>query len=169
MSIPKIDGPSLFRDAIPLAWMIDAAPANDWEMSRYLQVLADFEQAHDFVEDTHHQQNAKADLMLLWLARSLNTQLPVQTSAAIGLEFVIWSAPHALPVAEQGVVAFCLSEQFPFLLKLTAQIVSCTATEQGFEVKAAWQTMSASLQDSFEKAIFRYHRRHIHQLRERKV
>ncbi|QZA79155.1 PilZ domain-containing protein [Deefgea tanakiae] len=168
MSIPKIDGPSLFRDAIPLAWLIDTAPANDWEMSRYLQVLADFEQAHDFIEDAHHQQNAKSDLMLLWLARSLNTQLPSQTAAALGLEFVIWTAPHALPVAETGVVAFCLSDQFPFLLKISAKVISCAEIEGGFEIKAAWLAMSASLQDSYEKTIFRYHRRHIHQLRERK-
>ncbi|MBM5570526.1 MULTISPECIES: PilZ domain-containing protein [Deefgea] len=168
MTLAKIDGPAFFRDTIPFAWQQGVALANDWEMSRYLHVLADFEQVHDYVDDLPHSQNAKTDLMLLWLARSLNQALPTQTSAVFGLEHVIWQSPHRLPIAQEGVVAFCLSAQFPFLLQFPAKIVSCMASEAGFEVTAAWQTMSPILQDSFEKTIFRYHRRHIHQLRERK-
>lgn len=169
MSLPLLNGPSLARDAIPLAWESDVCAASDWEMSRYLQVLADFEQPNDFIEDSNHKHNAKSDLMLLWLARSLNTQIPAQTSAMIGLEFVIWRSTQAVSVTQNGVVSFCLSDQFPMLLKFPAQIVTCSALQGEYEIKAAWLPMSSSLQDSFEKTIFRYHRRHIHQLREGKV
>lgn len=169
MTLSQLDGPSVFRDAIPFAWRLDAPTASDWEMSRYLQVLADFEQPNDLVEELQQKQNAKSDLMLLWLARSLNTQMPAVTSAAIGLEFVIWHAAQALPVGQDGIVEFCFSEQFPMLLQIPAHIVACTPIEGQFEIKAAWMSMSHALQDSFEKTIFRYHRRHIHQLRERKV
>lgn len=167
MTLSQLDGPSVERDAIPLAWQLDAPTASDWEMSRYLQVLADFEQSNDCVEDS--PQNAKADLMLLWLARSLNTPMPSSTAAVIGLEFVIWRAVQAFPVAQNGILAFCLSEQFPLLLQFPAQIVTCTPMKNGFEIKAAWSLMSHCVQESFEKTIFRYHRRHIQQLRERKV
>ena len=169
MALSPLDGPSVFRDSIPFAWRLVAPTANDWEMSRYLQVLADFEQSNDLAEEVQQKQNAKSDLMLLWLARSLNTQMPAVTSAAIGLELVIWHAAQALPVGQNGFVEFCLSEQFPMLLQFSAHIVACTPLESGFEMTAAWMRMSPSLQDSFEQTIFRYHRRHIHQLRERKV
>ncbi len=169
MSLPQLNGPALFRDAIPLAWEFGIAVPSDWEMDRYLQVLADFEQPNDFVEDTQQKHNAKSDLMLLWLARSLHTQMPAPTSAVIGLECVIWHSSQAIPIAQTGVVALCLSDQFPMLLKFSAQIVTCSQTQDGFEIKAAWLPMSSSLLDSFEKTIFRYHRRHIHQLREGKV
>lgn len=168
MSIPNIEGPSLYREAIPLAWLPSGDCASSWEMTRYLNVLADFEQSHDFVDELTQQQNAKTDLMLLWLARSLNQSLPVETVAALGLEVLFWMSPTPIAPAEEGVVGFCLSNEFPFLLTFPAKIIACTPSDRGFLLQAEWKPMVANLQDSFEKAIFRYHRRHIHQLKERK-
>ena len=82
MLLPLIDGPCLVRDAIPLSWEVAATePANDWEMSRYLQVLAEFEQPCDVLDE--RPSSAKLDLTLLWLARSLNTHMPQPTSATL--------------------------------------------------------------------------------------
>ena len=167
MSFPLFDGPCLLRDAMPLAWDSSAEPASDWEMSRYLQVLAEFEQPSELLDEKYNTQNAKLDLNLLWLARSLNTQTLGETRVTLGLEYVAWQSPQAQTLEQKGMVLFCLSQQFPLLLKFPAQITQCTPMDDGYCVQASWLPMSEGLLDSFEKTIFRYHRRHIHQLRER--
>ncbi|QKJ67744.1 hypothetical protein HQN60_14015 [Deefgea piscis] len=166
MRLSPFDGPCLLREALPLAWSLEDEAGNDWEMCRYLQVLADFELPHDGSDDSQSLQAIKTDLTLLWLAKTLKVTLPNEVEAVMGLESVAWHAQVALPIGQQGVVVFCLSKEFPMLLKLNAQIEQCISQASGYVIYAKWLPMRNMLLDSFEKMIFRYHRRYIQQLRE---
>ncbi|MCB5194941.1 hypothetical protein [Deefgea salmonis] len=166
MRLSPFDGPCLLCETMPLAWSVPGDAGNDWEMSRYLQVLADFELPRDVLDDTQTLQAVKADLTLLWLARTLKTPLPSDVEVVMGLESVAWCSDVPLPIGQQGVVTFCLSKDFPMLLKFKAQIKQCIFQSFSYVIYADWLPMRGVLLDSFEKTVFRYHRRYIQQIRE---
>ncbi|QLI82936.1 hypothetical protein HZU75_16200 [Chitinibacter fontanus] len=157
----QITGPH-FCAQLPFEWgdeNTDVQPS-DWELIRYLMVLADFEQNTDAIE----LAQAKQDLLLLWLAKSQNIQLPPTQSVCVGMDRICWQSLQLHQVSDQGVIHLALSTQFPLLLKLPAQIVQAEPQGDIWNYTAQLD-LSTPLADHFEQAVFRYHRRAIQQVK----
>ena len=168
MRLHALVGPSFWRDDMPFRWQTSAslADSSDWEMVRYLTVLADFEHKHHALDEAASVQTAKLDLTLLWMARLLPAQMPPAGEVMMGLESVTWISMHAIAEQQTGQVQFCLSQQFPLLLQLPVQVTSCRECGGAYQMTARWTGLSEELLDLLEKTVFRYHRRQISSLRE---
>jgi len=155
-----------FCTRLPAFWQ-DHYTQNPLESSRYLAVLAQFEREEaPTVSDMAPELNAKLDLALLWLARSLG-QTPVQTlEVSLALEEIGWLASQPLSPGQEGALVIQLSAHFPFALQLPAQISSCQALGTDFAIRARLIWPSEELQDWYERTVFRYHRRDIQHRRE---
>ena len=169
MKLRALEGPYFVRDDLPFLWQIESqtVPSSEWEMARYLTVLADFEHGHAISDAATSLQNAKLDLALLWFARSFQIDALPPCEVAMGLTSVSWFSAQALPVGQSGQIHFCLSQQFPLHLQFPAQIMACEANGAGFQISAQWLELGDVLLDQFEKTVFRYHRRQISSERER--
>ncbi len=162
-----LSGPTLTAQ-LPMQWCqsLPPAAASDWEMLRYLMVLADFEQPAAPIE----LAQAKQDLQLLWLARQQEAALPAAQTVQLGMQAIVWTSQTATPQpGATGYVALALSTHFPRLLHLPATITAVAANPAGGQwVRAEWQ-LAGPLQDQFETTVFRYHRRAISNARQGQV
>jgi hypothetical protein len=155
-----IEGPS-FQATLPFGWQTSepASCASEWEILRYLPVLADFEQnqaATDLMQ-------AKQDLALMWLARQQGLALPASTALELGMDEIAWQASSGIEVGQFGYISLVLAPTFPLLLTFAAQI---TRQNDGVAV-AQLKSRSPALCDAWEQTIFRYHRRAIQQAKQR--
>lgn len=159
--INPISGPT-FSASLPFCWQAQDGGVHDcgsdeWEVIRYLLVLADFEQNSESIE----LAQARQDLLLLWLARSQTMQLPATQALTVGLSRLAWHARTAPRLGEQGLIRLAFSTRFPLVLGIEAKICAIQPDEQGVLCIAELIFNSPQLQDQFEQTVFRYHRRAI--------
>lgn len=149
-----------FSAELPLAWLRQLTQT-PLEASRYLAVLAEFEQQAEKQQDVDESLHAKLDLALLWLARSQHVNPASPRQVQIGLSHIAWQMPVAMPVGETGVLAVCFSDVFPLQLQLPARITACRAEAGEFFIQAELIWRNEDLQGWYERTVFRYHRRQI--------
>ncbi|QLG87543.1 PilZ domain-containing protein [Chitinibacter bivalviorum] len=154
----QIEGPT-FESTLPFAWQagVFKSSATEWEIVRYLMVLADFEQTPVSIE----LAQAKQDLLLLWLAKNQSISLPNAQQVQMGLSQVSWLNHEPIEVGSTGAIQFAFSALFPFLLKLKVIVIACTPVQAGHRVIVQFCDLSPVVQDQIEQTIFRYHRRAI--------
>ncbi|SFN22104.1 Atypical PilZ domain-containing protein, cyclic di-GMP receptor [Formivibrio citricus] len=149
-----------FCAVLPLAWRAKSGLSN-LEVSRYLAVLAEFEQSGDDETGAQTGINAKLDLALLWLARALASEMPPTCETVIGLEQLVWTSDTPLETGASGFVALNLSESLPFLLPLPAKIESCSEQGGAWQIVTRLQLADETVRDWWERTVFRRHRRAI--------
>lgn len=153
-----------FSATLPLCWETGKISAT-LENSRYLAVLAEFEQRGDDLAKEQAELHAKLDLALLWLARSLAGEMPAACQAWIGNEQVCWQSSVPMEVGSKGILAFNLSDALPFLLRLPARVQSCVQAGSLWHICANLEFDDEALRDWWERTVFRRHRRAIQQER----
>jgi hypothetical protein len=153
-----IAGPS-FTAELPFEWQtgINTTAPSDWELVRYLMVLADFEQGGEVLE----LAQAKQDLLLLWLAKSQTICLPDAQVITVGMDQIHWHSSHVLSIGEQGWIKLAFSSQFPLLISVPARISDVQQDGSRWRCLAELTNLSPLLLDHFEQTVFRYHRRAI--------
>lgn len=158
----SIAGPS-FTAELPFHWQTDIniSVPSDWELMRYLMVLADFEQSSEVIE----LAQAKQDLLLLWLAKSQTICLPAAQTITVGMNQIGWQSSQAGSIGEQGWIQLAFSHQFPMLISLPARIIHVQQLGTHWEYLAELVNLSPLLRDYFEQTVFRYHRRAIQHAR----
>lgn len=160
---PVLNEGVCFAATLPLQWQSGPALPS-LEAARYLAVLAEFEQTREEAGGSS-DNNAKLDLILLWLSRVLTTTQPVPCAAVLGLESLTWQSAQPQLAGSTGAVALNLSDALPFMLTLSAQIEACEQRGEIWQLRASLQFDDENLQDWWERTVFRRHRRMIRQER----
>lgn len=151
-----------FKATLPLRWQVEYS-ATVLENARYLTVLAEFEQRENDRSKEQTDLHAKLDLVLLWLARAQLGEMPPTSAVLLGQEQLSWLSATPLDVANGGTVVLNLSDALPFLLQLSAEVLSCTAEGEQWRINVQLQLGDENLRDAWERTVFRRHRRAIQQ------
>jgi len=157
---------------LPVAWAEAPQEATDGVLLlRVLDLLEASSQHYDEdgSEDALRWQamEARIDLCLQLLGQLLARDAPRTPPTAILLSGVgaSWRARSPLPVGQSGTLLLYLSRRILQPLVLPATVMTCVSDGEVWGVSVRFAILDEEFQDWLDKTVFRYHRRHISQLK----
>lgn len=109
--------------------------------------------------------DAKVNLMLDLLSQLLTQQklLPGHCPVRFGAEGLAWRTSEVgeIQSGQHLAVDVYMQPRYPSPLKLTGDVVSIEAGEDGVWITIAYHGLTPSLHNAFDKLIFRHHRRSV--------
>jgi hypothetical protein len=144
-----IDAFTQQRQLQELGWLLRALPPADGHSE---SANADWQRLE-----------AKLDLSLMLLQRSLHPQLPPSQSIALSGQSLSWSNPAPLAIGETGALHLLPDASLAMPLTLPASIQHCEPQADQWLCTAGWAPLPEALQNAFDRLLFKLHRRHLKQ------
>lgn len=158
----RLDGPP---DADALARYNESAlrllqVALVWDEAPAPEGADDAARAHDLA-----RVEAKLNLLLELFGELLAGAAPAAVPLGISSRGLHWNTRQPPGPGDYLDLTLYLVRGFPKPLRLPAEVLTVTRQGPGFEVRAGFHDLSASVQDGIDKIVFRYHRRRVAQAR----
>lgn len=167
----------IYEDVIPLRWSVVTAALTEAQQARLqetneeaLRIIAALDEhpaessnEHDAVAQELQRLDFKLNMVLDLVGQLLSQHLvlPAPAPVRLGPNSIEWDAP-AVPDAGGLVnVEIFLSRKYPRAITLHGRVRQVNALGGARRVQVMFESVSALVQQSLEKFIFRHHRRRI--------
>lgn len=167
----------IYEDVIPLRWSVVSVALSESQQARLqeaneeaLRIIAALDEhpaetsnEHDAVAQELQRLDFKLNLVLDLVGQLLSQHLILPTPAPVRLasNSIEWDAPAPPDAGSLVSVELFLSRKYPRAITLYGRVHQVNALDDVYRVEVVFEGVSALVEESLEKFIFRHHRRRI--------